>query len=213
MQTETIAQINALKIDQNCPLLIVDADEVLVQFAVPFSEYLHAQKWELRLTEYSLEYAIWQGNHVANAEKTFELVHGFIDAKTRHQPAIIGAMSALTALSEISQVVVLSNVPQRRHADRVANLLQHGMVSPVVANAGPKGPALQALSAGMQAPVIFVDDSPAQIESAAEHVPHIHRVHFAGCPMVKAVLPDVKVAHVTPQDWSGVTSYVKDMIG
>ena len=33
-------QIKALSIDPNLPLVLVDADEVLVHFAIPFRNYL-----------------------------------------------------------------------------------------------------------------------------------------------------------------------------
>ena len=212
MQDETKAQIAALNLSPDKPLLIVDADEVLVQFIQPFTKYLNARDWEIHLTEYRLEYAIRRaGGIVADEEETFELVHGFIDAETHRQPEVQGAATALRALSKQAQVVVLSNVPQRRYRDRLANLRGHGMDFALVANSGPKGPALLALTSGMRAPVAFVDDSPAQIESAAEHAAHIHRIHFAGCPVIKKVLPDVKCANATPDDWSGVASHVDNL--
>lgn len=214
MQDETRAQIAALNLSADKPLLIVDADEVLVQFIQPFTRYLDALDWEIHLTEYRLEYAIRRaGGLVANSDETFELVHGFIDAETHRQPIIQGAEAGLSALSEQAQVVVLSNVPQRRYLDRLANLRGYGMDYALVANSGPKGPALAALASGMKAPVAFVDDSPAQIESAAEHAAHIHRIHFAGCPVIKKVLPEVTCADATPDDWSGVASHVDNLFG
>ncbi len=209
MQEHTRDQIAKINLVPDRPLLIVDADEVLVHFARPFTRYLEALEWELHLTEYRLEYAIKRADgFVANPDMTFELVHGFIDAETRLQPAIDGATGTLADLAKQAQIVVLSNVPQRRYLDRQANLEGHGMPYPLVANSGPKGPALMALTARMQAPVAFVDDSPAQIESAAEHADHIHRVHFTGCDIIRSVLPDVKCANATPEDWSGVASHI-----
>lgn len=214
MLDETRDQISTLNLSMDKPLLIVDADEVLVQFLQPFTKYLNALDWQIHLTEYRLEYAIRRaGGLVADPDETFELVHGFIDAETHRQPMIEGAAMSLAALSGQAQVVVLSNVPQRRYLDRRTNLRGHGMDYALVANSGPKGPALAALSTGMKAPVVFVDDSPAQIESAAEHASHIHRIHFAGCPVIKNVLPDVKCANATPDDWSGVASHIDDLFG
>lgn len=212
MEAHTKTQIEALQLDANQPLVIIDADEVLVHFARPFAVYLEAEGWELRLKEYSLEYAIWQGGVVADAKETQSLVAGFIDTQTRHQPVIQGARRTLELLSNHAQIVILSNVPQRRFADRIANLAQHGMTFPLVTNVGLKGAALSAITGNMHAPTIFVDDSPAQIESAAIHVPHVHSVHFSGCPIVQNVLPEVLSADVTPRDWSGVTSYIQSVI-
>lgn len=214
LESYTKTQISALNLQPDKPLLIVDADEVLVHFAQPFTTYLAARAWELRLTEYKLEYAIRRADGtVADEGETHRLVHGFIDAETYRQPEISGAALALREISPRAQIVVLSNVPQRRYADRIANLLGHGMEYPLVVNSGPKGAALRAITDGIIAPVAFVDDSPAQIESAAEATPHIHRIHFAGCPIIQTVLPDVKDANATPDDWLGVASIVDKLFG
>ena len=44
MTQNTKKQISDLNIDPNLPLMIFDADEVLVHFAEPFSNYLKKQK-------------------------------------------------------------------------------------------------------------------------------------------------------------------------
>lgn len=214
MQDETKAQISALNLSPDRPLLIVDADEVLVQFLQPFTGYLSDLDWEIHLTEYRLEYAIRRANGVvADPDETFDLVHGFIDRETRHQPIIAGAHLALSDLAKQAQIVVLSNVPQRRYQDRLENLRDHGLGFALVANSGPKGPALATLTSGMNAPVAFVDDSPTQIESAAEHADHIHRIHFTGCPVIKRVLPEVTCANATPDNWSDVALHVENLFG
>ncbi|MHA1127828.1 MAG: HAD family hydrolase [Alphaproteobacteria bacterium] len=214
LESYTKHQISALNLQRDKPLLIVDADEVLVHFAQPFTAYLAKREWELRLTEYRLEYAIRRADgSVADEGETHRLVHGFIDAETHRQPEIPGASSALREISLGAQIVVLSNVPQRRHADRIANLVGHGMEYPLVVNSGPKGAALRAITNGIIAPVAFVDDSPAQIESAAKDAPQVHRIHFAGCSIIQSVLPKVKDANATPDDWSGVASVVDTLFG
>lgn len=213
MQIETRDQIAALSLDPECPLVIVDADEVLVSFALPFSQYLKARNWDLRLIDYSLEYAIWRDDRVADPVETQALVNGFIDTETHRQPMIHGAQSALQDLSKMAQIVVLSNVPQRRYHDRLTNLAGHGMGHPLIANAGPKGPALRVLGASMRAPVLFIDDSPAQIESASEYAPHIRRVHFSGCEMIRPMMPVVTCADIAPLDWRGVHAFAKATLG
>lgn len=77
MLDETRDQISALNLSMDKPLLIVDADEVLVQFLQPFTKYLNALDWQIHLTEYRLEYAIRRaGGLVADPDETFDLVHG-----------------------------------------------------------------------------------------------------------------------------------------
>lgn len=213
MDPQTKLQIAALDISPDRPLLIVDADEVLVHFIQPFMRYLEALDWTLRLTEYKLEYAIHRGAEVADKDETFRLVHGFIDCETHRQPMIEGAAGALRGLARDAQILVLSNVPQYKYTERVANLAGHGMAYPIVANRGPKGAALQAITSEMRAPVAFVDDSPAQIESAAAHVEHLHRVHFSGCSVLQKVMPEVRAANAAPKSWADVVASIEEHFG
>ena len=52
MTPETKKQISNLKLDPNKPIVIFDADEVLVHFAKPFSNFLEKHKRRLKLTGY-----------------------------------------------------------------------------------------------------------------------------------------------------------------
>ncbi|WP_118135894.1 hypothetical protein [Oceanicella sp. SM1341] len=200
------AEIRALALDENRPLLVVDADEVMVHFAEHLTRWLEAQGWALRLTEYKLDGAI---RHIETGEppgalRLRELLDGFIDAETRNQLAVEGAADTLAALSRHTQVVVLTNVPARVRADRVANLAALGMGYPLLANSGPKGPALAALAGRVSAPVAFVDDSPLQIDSAARHAAGVRRIHFSGSEMLRAILPPVPRADHAVLSWEEI---------
>ncbi|MXU63846.1 hypothetical protein [Oceanomicrobium pacificus] len=202
----TAAQLERLDLDPDRPLVIVDADEVLLRFALPFRAFLEARGYRLHLTEYSLTYAIRLdacGSVVGEAENR-SLVETFIAGETRHQPPVTGAADALRHIARSAQVTVLSNVPHTHRGDRLANLADHGMDYPLVTNSAGKGPALAALAARMRAPMAFVDDSPAQILSARAHAPAIRRVHFAGCEIVAAILPDMPEAHFQSRSWDTV---------
>ena len=58
MTPNTKKQISDLKIDPNLPVMIFDADEVLVHFAEPFAKYLKKHGHRLHLTGYRLDNAI-----------------------------------------------------------------------------------------------------------------------------------------------------------
>lgn len=203
--TETAQQIAALDLQPNKPLLIFDADEVLVHFAQPFSQWLMQQNWHLQLHDYSLLHAIKSTEgQFAEPDQTRTLIEGFIDSQTLHQPATAGAAQCLALLANHAQILILTNVPHHRRAERMQNLAAHAMPYPVIANHGPKGPALAHLARLTHAPIAFVDDNPDQIASAAELAPHIHRIHFTGCDLVRAILPHSKSANSRPQSWAEV---------
>ena len=58
MTPNTKKQISNIKIDPNLPVMIFDADEVLVHFAEPFAKYLKKHDHRLHLTGYRLDNAI-----------------------------------------------------------------------------------------------------------------------------------------------------------
>ena len=88
MTPNTKKQISGLNIDPTLPLMIFDADEVLVHFAEPFSNYLKKHNHRLHLTGYRLDNAIKKSetNDVADPETAKDLVWGFINEETKNQP-------------------------------------------------------------------------------------------------------------------------------
>ncbi|MEO1471771.1 MAG: hypothetical protein AAFV86_22265, partial [Pseudomonadota bacterium] len=201
---EVMADIEAAGIRRGVPLLAVDADEVLVEFAAHLARWLDAMGYEMRLTEYRLEGAIFGAGEAdpVSFEGAIRLIDAFFEEETRAQQALAGAVEAVSRLGREAQVVVLTNVPRPARAARVTNLAGLGIEAPVVANAGGKGRALRLMAEKADAPVVFVDDSPGQIESAAKHSDHVARIHFRGSPYIRPVLPPSALAHDDVGDWT-----------
>ncbi len=213
MDKITRKQISGLSVRKGRPLAVLDADEVLVHFALPFAQYLHGEGLSLKLTEYSLENAVLDPEgRILPLSKVDELLDRFVADHTDVQPVIDGAVRGVQTLGEVADVLVLSNVPHAQHAARVKNLQRIGINVPVLSNTGPKGLALATLREMADAPVLFVDDSPEQIASAAQVVPEITRIHFTGCDMVRGVLPISEHAHHAPSHWDDVARIALDIL-
>ena len=69
MTPNTKKQISNLNIDPNLPLMIFDADEVLVHFAEPFATYIKKHNHRLHLTGYRLD------NAIKKADTDLSLIH------------------------------------------------------------------------------------------------------------------------------------------
>ena len=76
-------------------------------------------------------------------------------------------------------------------------------------NAGGKGRALSWLHARAEAPVLFIDDSPKQHESAARRAPEVTRVHFVGASHLRRILVDSPAAHHRVEDWGECEAVVR----
>ena len=78
----------------------------------------------------------------------------------------------------------------------------------LVANAGGKGPAVTALAAGREAPVVFVDDIPHHHTSVAEHSAEAHRIHFVADERLRGLIGPADEAHARIDEWPEAADYI-----
>ena len=215
MTPNTKKQISGLNLDPTLPLMIFDADEVLVHFAEPFAIYLKKHNHRLHLTGYRLDNAIKnaQTDAVADPDTAKDLVWGFIKEETKNQPPAKGAPQALKKLRELAQIIILSNVPYTVHDDRVTNLKNIGMDYPLISNEGMKGPAVKEILKNHKAESFFIDDNPYQVESVYNDNQDTVCVHFSVCDLVKPYMPKAVGASIEPSSWNDLVlkliSYLK----
>ena len=208
MTPNTKKQISNLNIDPNLPLMIFDADEVLVHFAEPFATYIKKHNHRLHLTGYRLDNAIKKADtdEVADPDTAKDLVWGFINEETKSQPAAKGAPQALKKLQAYAQIIILSNVPHSVHDDRVANLKSLNMDYPLISNEGMKGPAVKEILRNHKAKSFFIDDNPYQVESVYNDNQQTVCVHFSVCDLVKPYMPKAVGASIKPTSWEDLVS-------
>ena len=196
------------------PLLIVDADEVILAFARGFDTFLARHDCYLDLVSYRLH-----GN-VRRRDGSAPLIDievtGLLDefrSDLDWLEPIAGAFEALTALRDLMEVVVVSNVSPAQAAARLKNLQTLGLDAPLVANSGPKGPAVKTLARRAGTPVFFVDDIPMHHASVAELAPDVFRIHFIGDDRLKPLMPPSPHAHVRADTWEDIDAFVRARLG
>ena len=113
MIEKTYKQIQDLDIKSNLPLVIIDADEVIVHFAKPFILYLNERGFALELNGYTLSNSIKniKTNKILENRKSQKLVIDFIKKETHRQPITKGATKTLNNIAKFSQIIILTNVP------------------------------------------------------------------------------------------------------
>lgn len=208
-------QLWAVPLEPGRPLLVVDADEVLVEFAVHLKRFVARRGVEMHLARYELEGTFHDQatGRTLDFDEAIGLITAFFAEETPRQRAVAGAADALSRLSEIAQVVVLTNVPRQARAARIENLSALGMAYPLVENSGGKGRALAWLAARAGAPAVFVDDSPSQIESAKRRAPEVGRIHFAGAEYVARVIPECADADHRVASWAEAERVIRARLG
>lgn len=193
------------------PLVIVDADEVVLRFVDGFDRHLRRQGLYLDLGSYRLHGNVRRiGDHsaVLDVEVT-ALLDEFRSDLDWLEP-VDGAREALAALGSRAQIVVLSNITTAQAEPRARNLSDLGIGCPLVANSGPKGPAVKHLADRVSAPAFFIDDIPGHLSSVAEAAPQVVRIHLVGDERLKPLLPPAKDAHLHAPDWPAARSFIEN---
>ncbi len=208
-------QISELRLASDRPLVISDADEVILQFIRALETYLGEQELYLDLKSFALTGNIRrQGDGVAlEASAVKSLLGQFFEHRVDTVEAVDGAREALEIISEKAQIVVLSNLPLERREARQKGLRRQGMNYPLVANSGPKGGAVRLLADAVQAPIFFLDDLPGNIKSVAEAASEVIRVHFVADPRLARLLEPAEYCHVRLDNWPAARAYIEAHLG
>ncbi|WP_137391379.1 hypothetical protein [Rhodoligotrophos defluvii] len=211
---ETQQQIAALTLAHHKPLIVCDVDEVVVHFLRAFEAWLDEHDCWLDPASFALN-----GNVKRRSDgqpiSTEELSHHFrefLAARTAEFEEIENASKSLRHLSEIADVVMLTNLPQAYYADRQRNLRALGMPYPIVVNEGPKGPAMQQITAASQAPVIFIDDTPTNVASVCQTLPEVHVVHFMQDPRFSRHCALIEGISLRSDNWNETADHIARLI-
>lgn len=206
--------VEGIKIDPTRPLIISDADEVLLQFMVGLEHFLDRHACYMDMTSFRIH-----GNvkHRASGDTVSdETVTGFLksffESETGKLKAVPGAADALSGLSKHAQIIILSNLPETSRMARIENLLGHGIDYPVIAGKGPKGEVVKRLIEGFPQPVVFIDDLPPHIASVAGETPHVHRLHFIADIRLARLLPKAPEAHARIDTWPEAAAWITSVI-
>jgi hypothetical protein len=185
------------------PLLICDADEVLLHFALPFTAFLDERGYTLSFRSFALTGNIIErnSNSVLEAGAVSVLVEAFFADRIETCPPVAGAAEALRSLASLCDIIILTNIAQAHRERRAQSLAKLGMPYPVISNSGPKGPAVQTLCLDREHPIVFIDDMPHHHRSVAKAAPHVQRVHFIANTQLQALAPEAPDAHQRFHSW------------
>ncbi|WP_312794327.1 hypothetical protein [Tianweitania sp.] len=211
---ETARQIAELSSDDR-PLLVLDVDDVLLEFLRVFPNFLDQQGFELKLRTFKLT-----GNIVdkltreeADPQQVTAMIDEFFGAQADWQPLAEGAADALASFGDAAEIVLLTAMPHRHRDTRRAHLDALGLNYPLLTTEAPKGPAVRRLRGETKRPVAFVDDIPHNLASVLRAVPDAHVFHMMADPEVRALLDPLEdgMHHVTT--WADAAPRIADALG
>lgn len=207
-------QLATLTLTHGKPLVIVDADEVLFYFMRGLERFLESRGLYFDWASYALHGNIRQrrDDTPVAAEILHPLLQRFFAEATEELEPVDGAAQALAELSRTSQVVVLSNVPMPARNARIRALARHGMAFPLIANTGPKGPAVVAMLKQTMGAAVFIDDIPHNHKSVAEMAPAVHRLHYIADTRLAALLGPAPDCHHRADTWPDMLTHIQTLL-
>ncbi|MER8576544.1 DUF2608 domain-containing protein [Mesorhizobium sp. M1338] len=211
---ETARQIEELVADDR-PLLVLDVDDVLLEFIRPFPNFLRARGYDLTLASFQLTGNIAEtasGRLIEQPEVT-ALLGDFFDAQADWQSITEGAAEALAGLGDRAEIILLTAMPHRHRAVRRAHLDALGVSYPLLTTEMAKGPAVAKLRGKARRPVVFVDDQPRNLASVHDAVADAELFHLMADNSLRAFLPPVPDDVIVVQDWREAAPKITNALG
>ncbi|MBW8785127.1 MAG: HAD family hydrolase [Novosphingobium sp.] len=201
------------------PLIVSDCDEVLLHMVSPFRSWLdeaHGIEFSLAGNDFSRALRRRTTGMVLEAGEVWPLLDRFFEYEMHRQAPIAGAVEAMRRLSELADVVVLTNLTDRHREPRARQLAEHGLGLRVFTNQGPKGPALKAILDEYQpSRAVFIDDLAQHHGSVAELTPEVLRLHMCGEPLVAPHIACAHAAghaHARIDDWASALPWLVERL-
>jgi hypothetical protein len=202
------------------PLVVTDADGVLLGFMAGLEKWLLERGLYLSLTSYSLKGTIRRQD---DCSPVLEVEALALVEEYRQDldclEAVEGACEALAELSRVVSIVVLSNVNHAQAVARLRNFKALGIDYPLIANdcgggyLADKGAAVKALAAHARAKTFFIDDIPANLVAVAQDAPDVVLVHVVESEPLRLLLGTDFPAHCHAENWAVAKKFILDQLG
>ncbi|MCP1197897.1 hypothetical protein [Notoacmeibacter sp. MSK16QG-6] len=210
---QTRRQIESIAAD-NRPLLVLDVDEVVLEFLGPFMSWLKSENYSFRPISFALDGNIFDADG-AEASKTTvkELVTRFFEVQHDWQTLAPGFPDALEPLADQVQIVLLTAMPHRHFEAREALLSSLSVSYPLVTTEKAKGPAVALLHGGRDAPVAFIDDMAYNLLSVGKAMPGAALIHLMAHRPMKALMPPLPDSVIAAEDWYMAAAEARQALG
>lgn len=210
---ETVRQIAELARDTR-PLLVLDVDEVVLEFVTPFIAFLDHQGFSFSTQSFRLHGNVMdkQSGLPVDDSRVSAMLEAFFVAQEDWQTPAAGVADALARLSPRAEIVMLTAMPHAHHARRRALLDRLGIPFPLVTTEKAKGPAVALLAGARTSPVAFVDDIPHNHVSVQKHFSRAHLFHLMANQALAPLLPPLPDGVTRLADWRDAEGLIADAL-
>lgn len=211
---ETVRQIAELAKDTR-PLLVLDVDEVVLEFVQPFTDFLNHRGFHLRTDSFRLHGNVvaMETEQAAGREEVSNLLNGFFEAQETWQTPADRARETIAGLSNEVEIVMLTAMPHRYRDARRRLLDKHGFPYPLLTTEAAKGPAIGQLRGETPRPVAFIDDIPNNLYSVQKSLPDAGLIHLMAHDGMRALLPPLGEEITKANSWPDAGNLARRHLG
>lgn len=195
-------------------LLVLDIDEVILEFIAPFQRllaehgaHLHADSFKLTGNVRSMS----TGTALTGNELDQITLRLYEEQETR-QPVVEGAHTALRGLDHHADILFLTAMQPSYYFQRRRLLDREGFAYPMIATERSKGAVVSDLSDVWKGPIVFVDDLPPNLQSVRISCPSAHLVHLMANEVFRPHLPPLPAGASPARDWSEAAQIIRRIV-
>jgi len=214
LDREVLNQIGNLNINHNKPLLISDADEVILNFVQAFETYLNSIGLYYDLSSYALFGNIKKIKENIAIEND-QITKHITDFYNLHTEEISFVNESIKYLGKIKndldcQIIVVSNLPHHNREKREISFRKNGLDFPIISNSGLKGLTIKEIAKNQKNKIFFIDDISANLLSAHNEVDGIKLIHYISDKRLEKLASTPKEVDFKAKDWKEIYNYLEN---
>ncbi len=214
LDREVLNQIGNLNINHNKPLLISDADEVILNFVQAFETYLNSIGLYYDLSSYALFGNIKKIKENIAIEND-QITKHITDFYNLHTEEISFVNESIKYLGKIKndldcQIIVVSNLPHHNREKREISFRKNGLDFPIISNSGLKGLTIKEIAKNQKNKIFFIDDISANLLSAYNEVDGIKLIHYISDKRLEKLASTPKEVDFKAKDWKEIYNYLEN---
>ncbi|EAU40403.1 hypothetical protein FP2506_04215 [Fulvimarina pelagi HTCC2506] len=202
-------------IPKTCDALVVlDIDEVILEFIGPFDNLLAEHGARLHFDSYKLTgnaRSLSTGAALSGGDLDGIMQRLYAEQETRQAP-VAGSREALARLAAHADIVFLTAMEPRFYDERRRTLDEAGLTHPMIATERSKGGVVAELSERWQGPVVFVDDLAPNLQTVQRSVPRARLVQIMAHPGFRPHLPPLPKGVYSANDWWDAAGHIEAIL-
>ncbi len=184
-------------------LLVLDIDEVVLQFIDPFVALLAEVGARLKPDAFRLTGSVHSQSTGAalGGDELKGLMHRLYEEQAVRQMPVAGVVDALERLAGRADIVFLTAMAPRWHETRRLHLDASGLPYPMIATERDKGAVICELQERWPGTIAFVDDLPSNLEKVRRSAPKTRLLHLMASRLFWPYLPSLPPGVGSARTW------------